>query len=132
MSNVKAAFPSVPDGRVFSHASCLMPLFRNVTQAIARRPRRVHPAAMRICLPLVLLAAVALPALAGEASGDFTVTKRPPIRPKYASAYETRDQRDAHKRAIEVVLSDEPIDVKAAVAGLGPTMDFINQRALRD
>ncbi len=87
---------------------------------------------MRICLPLVLLAAVALPALAGEASGDFTVTKRPPIRPKYASAYETRDQRDAHKRAIEVVLSDEPIDVKSAVAELDPHMDVIIQKALQD
>jgi hypothetical protein len=91
---------------------------------------------MRIAVPFALLAvalsAAALPALAGEASGEFSVTKRSPIRPKYAAAYETRDQRDAHKRAIEVVLSDEPIDVKAAVAELDPHTDVINQKALQD
>jgi len=87
---------------------------------------------MRITLPFALLAAIALPAFAGEASGEFSVTKRPPIRPKYAVAYETRDQRNAHKRAIEVVLSDEPIDVKAAVAELDPHMNVINQKALQD
>ena len=50
-------------------------------------------------------------AFGGDASGQFAAGKRPPIKPKYAAAYETRDQRDARKTAVEVVLSEEPIDV---------------------
>src|SRR3954451_2173165 len=71
-------------------------------------------------------------ALGGEASGQFTAGKRPPIKPKYAAAYETRDQRDARKSAIEVVLSEEPIDVAEAVAELDPHTNVINQKALGD
>src|SRR5260221_8023070 len=87
---------------------------------------------MRIPLPFALLAtlALALPALAGGGWGEFTAGKRPPIRPKYAAAFETRDQRDARKRAIEVVLSEAPIDVKAAVAELDPHSNVINQPAV--
>lgn len=85
---------------------------------------------MRKYLLLTLSIAIALPLFAGEASGTFSVGKRPPIRPKYAAAYETRDQRDARKRAIEVVLSEEPVDVKAAVAELDPHTNVINQKAL--
>jgi hypothetical protein len=70
--------------------------------------------------------------LGGEASGQFTVSKRPPIKPKYAAAYATHDQRDARKSAIEVVLSEEPIDVAEAVAELDPHTNVINQKALRD
>ena len=70
--------------------------------------------------------------LGGEASGQFTAGKRPPIQPKYAAAYETRDQRDARKAAIEVVLSEEPIDVAEAAAELDPHSNVINQKALRD
>jgi hypothetical protein len=71
-------------------------------------------------------------ALGGDASGQFTAGKRPPIRPKYAAAYETRDQRDARKIAIEVVLSEEPIDVVQAAAELDPHTNVINQKALSD
>jgi len=71
-------------------------------------------------------------AFGGEASGQFTAGKRPPIRPKYAAAYETRDPRDARKTAIEVVLSEEPIDVAEAAAELDPHTNVINQKALRD
>jgi hypothetical protein len=71
-------------------------------------------------------------ALGGDASGQFTAGKRPPIKPKYAAAYETRDQRDARKIAIEVVLSEEPIDVIEAAAELDPHSNVINQKALRD
>lgn len=70
--------------------------------------------------------------LGGDASGQFTAGKRPPIRPKYAAAYETRDQRDARKMAVEVVLSEEPIDVVEAAAELDPHSNVINQKALRD
>jgi hypothetical protein len=71
-------------------------------------------------------------AFGGDASGQFTAGKRPPIKPKYAAAYETRDQRDARKTAIEVVLSEEPIDVVEAAAELDPHSNVINQKALRD
>ena len=81
---------------------------------------------------LALLAAIAVPAVAGEASGKFECPPRPSIQPKYAAAYETRDQRDAHKRAIEVILSEEPVDVAAAVADLDPHSNIINQPALMD
>lgn len=85
---------------------------------------------MRKYLLLSLSVAVALPLFAGEASGTFSVGKRPPIKPKYAVAYETRDQRDARKRAVEVVLSEEPVDVKTAVGELDPHSNVINQKAL--
>jgi hypothetical protein len=83
---------------------------------------------MRTLISLTLL--VALPALAGEASGQFKTSKRVPIRPKYAAAYESRDQRDARKRVIEVVLSEEPVNAAAAVLELDPHTSVINQSAL--
>ena len=85
---------------------------------------------MRIVISLALL--VALPALGGEASGQFKTSKRVPIRPKYAAAYESRDQRDARQRVIEVVLSEEPVDATAAVMDLDPHTSIINQSALMD
>jgi len=75
---------------------------------------------------------LALPLLGGEASGEFKAGTRPPIRPKYAAAFDTRDQRDARKHVIEVVLSEEPIDAAEAVAELEPHTNVINQKALRD
>src|SRR4051795_8171901 len=86
----------------------------------------------KICTLFVTVATLAVPVLAGEASGEFTAGKRPPIRPKYAAAYETRDQRDARMMVVEVVLSEEPIDVVAAAAELDPHTNVINQKALRD
>jgi len=82
------------------------------------------------CALLALLSPVI--ALGGEASGQFTAGKRPPIKPKYAAAYATHDQRDARKSAIEVVLSEERIDVAEAVNELDPHTNVINQKALRD
>lgn len=83
---------------------------------------------------ILALLAVLTPVLAfgGEASGEFTAGKHPPIRPRYAAAFLTADQRDARKTAVEVVLSEEPIDIAAAVAELHPHSDIINQNALRD
>jgi hypothetical protein len=81
---------------------------------------------------LALLAAIAVPAVAGEASGEFKVTGRNPIRPKYAAAFETRDKRDPHKRVVEVVLSSSPIDAAAAANDLDPHANAINQPALMD
>ena len=87
---------------------------------------------LRICVLLVALAVFTLPVLAGQASGEFTAGTRAPIRPKYAAAFETPDQRDARKMAVEVVLSEAPIDVAAAAAELDPHTNVINQSALRD
>src|SRR5438445_1306286 len=94
---------------------------------------RLYGAAMmqkRIAALIALLYPVIV--FGGEASGQFTAGKRPPIRPKYAAAYETHDQRDARKTAVEVVLSEEPIDVAEAAAELDPHTNVINQKALRD
>jgi hypothetical protein len=76
----------------------------------------------------ILLALLA----ASAVTGQFQAEKKPPIKPTYAAAYETRDPRDARKRAIEVVLSEKPIDVAAAVEELDPHTHVINQEALKD
>ncbi len=87
---------------------------------------------LRTFVLFLAFAAFTLPALAGQASGEFTAGTRAPIRPKYAAAFETPDQRDARKMAVEVVLSEAPIDVAAAAAELDPHTNVINQSALRD
>ncbi len=87
---------------------------------------------LRICVFFLAFAAFTLTAHAGQASGEFTAGTRPPIRPKYAAAFETPDQRDARKMAVEVVLSEAPIDIAAAAAELDPHSNVINQSALRD
>src|SRR5215212_4185309 len=85
---------------------------------------------MRAVISVALL--MALPAFGGEASGEFKTNKRAPIRPKYAAAFESRDQRDARKRVIEVVLSEAPVDAKTAALELDPHTSVINQPALMD
>lgn len=77
---------------------------------------------------LVILAA--MPAFAADVTGQFTVSSKPPIKPKYAAAYAVRDQRDARKWQVEVVLSEAAMDVGAAVAELDPHTNAINQKAL--
>jgi hypothetical protein len=88
----------------------------------------------RLKLSILCALALTLPlsAFAGEASGEFTAGKRPPIKPLYAAAFETRDQRDARKRVVEVVLSEEPVDLTEAVGELDPHTSVINQKALMD
>ena len=88
---------------------------------------------------LLLAIAVGTPLLAqtparpgGEASGEFTAGTRKPIKPTYAAAFDDRDQRDARKHLVAVVLSDAPIDINAAVEELDPHTQIINQAALRD
>jgi hypothetical protein len=83
-------------------------------------------------LLFAMLCAFSIPIFAGEASGTFVAGNRPPIKPLYAAAFETRDQRDARKRVVEVVLSEAPLDVTAAVAELDPHTNVINQKALMD
>lgn len=86
----------------------------------------------KIIASVAVLLAFSFSAFAGEASGQFTVGKRDPIRPKYAAAFQTPDQRDARKMAIEVVLSESPIDADAAVLELDPHSNVINQKAVSD
>jgi hypothetical protein len=81
----------------------------------------------RICVLLLVSAVFTLPVIAGEASGEFTAGTRAPIRPKFAAAFETPDPRDARKMAIEVVLSEAPIDAAAAAAELDPHTNVINR-----
>ena len=87
---------------------------------------------MRFSICLLFLAAIAVSAVAGEASGEFKAGSRKPIRPKFAAAYEARDQRDPRKRIVEVILSEAPVDAAAAAADLDPHMNVINQPALMD
>ncbi|HEX3581628.1 MAG TPA: hypothetical protein VH087_07675 [Thermoanaerobaculia bacterium] len=69
--------------------------------------------------------------MSADVTGQFTAGKRPPIQPKYVVAYETRDQRDARKRAIEVVLSEGEIDLAHAMAQLDPQQDIVNQKGMQ-
>lgn len=87
---------------------------------------------LRIFATVAFAGLFAVSLVASEASGQFTAGTREPIRPKYAAAFETPDQRDARKMAIEVVLSEEPIDVAAAVGELDPHTSLINQKGLFD
>src|SRR5437764_5622567 len=87
---------------------------------------------MKLAALFFCLAATAAPVVAGEASGEFKTTTRKPIKPKYAAAYETRDSRDARKKVVEVVLSEAPVDVDAALADLDPHSNVINQPALME
>ena len=87
---------------------------------------------MNSLLALLLAGAIQAPATPGTASGEFTAGTHEAIRPKFAVAFEERDQRDARKPVIAVVLSDVPVDATAAVRELDPHTDIINQDALRN
>ena len=63
---------------------------------------------------------------AGEVSGQFRVADRT-IAPTHAAAYTVRDPRDPRRLATEVVLSEGPVDVDAAIAALSPHQHVINQ-----
>ena len=70
---------------------------------------------MKTTISLLIAMATSIPALGGEASGEFSTNKREKIRPKYAAAFETRDQRDARKRVIEVVGARYPEELQRRV-----------------
>jgi hypothetical protein len=84
---------------------------------------------------VIAAATTGSPALAGDAKGSFTVRggkTSGTIAPTHAAAYITRDPRDPRARVAEVILSDTPVDVDAAVADLQPHTHVINQDALDD
>jgi hypothetical protein len=88
---------------------------------------------LRILVAGLLVSASLLAAPAAEqASGQFVAGKRKPIRPRYAVAYDDRDQRDAREHVTAVVLSEAPADIAAAVADIDPHTHLINQPALQD
>jgi hypothetical protein len=82
------------------------------------------------------LASLAFLALSSNAfaaaSGSFKVEGKAPIQPKFASAYEVRDQRDGRHRQVEVVLSEAAFDAAAAAGDLDPHTQGINQPALME
>jgi hypothetical protein len=53
------------------------------------------------------------------------------ISPKHAIAYAVRDPRNARQSAIEVVLSEFPMDAEEAAAALDPHTNAINQDGAR-
>lgn len=65
-------------------------------------------------------------AAAGDVLGEFRVGDRA-IAPKHAAAYTVRDPRDPRRLATEVVLSEGPVDVDAAIVALSPRQNVINQ-----
>ena len=82
---------------------------------------------------LWLGAAMAItPLMAGDASGQFKAGGHKPIQPKFSAAYVVRDQFDAHKLEVEVILSEIAIDTGEATEALDPHTDVINQDATRD
>jgi hypothetical protein len=90
---------------------------------------------IRCSVFLSAIAVVASPALADSAKGQFVVKggkTAGAIAPSHAAAYVTRDPRNPHDRVVEVMLSDVPIDVAAAITTLQPHTHVINQDALDD
>jgi hypothetical protein len=87
-----------------------------------------------VCFATVL--ALTSPVLAvrapGVASGAFTVTKLGAIAPTHATAYLTRDRRNARESRIEVLLSDVVVDAAAIQAAFDPHMTAINDDAIKD
>jgi hypothetical protein len=71
----------------------------------------------------------ALMAAEGSVSGQFRVGDRE-IKPTVGAAYPVRDPRNPRLVAIEVVLSEGPVDVSAAVASLSPHQNIINQKGI--
>ena len=70
---------------------------------------------------------------AGEASGHFRAEGGDfsgVISPTHAAAYSTREQYDARRTVIEIVLSGAPVDALAAAAAPNPHIQAINQDAL--
>jgi hypothetical protein len=65
----------------------------------------------------------------GSVSGQFRVGDRE-IKPTVAAAYPVRDPRNPRVQAIEVLLSEGPVDVTAAVAALSPHQNVINQKGI--
>jgi len=61
-----------------------------------------------------------------EVKGQFKVDKTV-VAPKQDGAYLVRDQYNARKTQVEMILSEKPLDLKAAAAALVPHNQVINQ-----
>jgi hypothetical protein len=100
----------------------------------ARRRIAHFNAFLPACLALLLTLPGRVPAaVAGTASGAFTVQGGDfggSIQPTHAAAFPVREQYDARRKAVELVLSGAPLDTAAVTAALHPHMQAINQEAL--
>jgi hypothetical protein len=79
---------------------------------------------------LVLASAASDAARGADVSGSFKAAEGV-ISPKHAIAYAVRDPRNARQSAIEVVLSEFPMDAEEAAAALDPHTNAINQDGAR-
>jgi hypothetical protein len=85
----------------------------------------------RVSLAAVSFAFLALPLFGGEASGKFKAG-RMTITPKAATAYESREQGDARKKSVEVMLAVAPLDLKEIASALDPHVVAINSDAAKE
>lgn len=87
---------------------------------------------MTVKIPAALIVSLSLAAVAeaGTASGAFTLQKGTSISPKHAVAYVVRDQRDARKKQVEILLTTMPLEPTALQTALDPHMAAINHDAL--
>jgi hypothetical protein len=84
-------------------------------------------------LMLVALATFSRPAFAADtASGSVVVQKDGTISPKFVTAYQVRDQRNARTSQIEVMLTDVALDPAPIRSALSPRMAAINADPLKD
>lgn len=83
---------------------------------------------IRPALFSALLATLASPLLAGEASGKFTSGDQS-IAPKVATAYEVRDQSDGRKRSVEILLGGAALDPVELATTLDAHVYAINSEA---
>jgi hypothetical protein len=91
---------------------------------------------MRRLLCLATVVALVSPGLSsralGEASGTVAVTGMGTIAPTHATAYLTRDRRNARESRTEILLTDVVVDAAAIQAAFDPHMVAINDDAIRD
>jgi hypothetical protein len=91
---------------------------------------------MRRLLYLATVVALVSPGLSsrapGEASGTVAVTGMGTIAPTHATAYLTRDRRNARESRTEILLTDVVVDATAIQAAFDPHMVAINDDAIRD
>ncbi len=85
---------------------------------------------LRLTVLATLLTMFAVPLLAGEAAGKFTVDKQS-IAPKVATAYEVRDQSDGRKRSVEIMLAGAALDTAQVAGALDPHVVAINSETAK-
>jgi hypothetical protein len=67
----------------------------------------------------------AMPLCAGQASGKFIAAGKS-IAPKFATAYEVRDQSNGRERSVEIMLASAALDLAEIASALDPHVVAIN------